>query len=179
MEKKRRGRPTKAPEGNVRVMLGLRVTADIKRRLDGAAAASGRSQSQEAELRIERSFEGEDAFTRALGGPELRAHAIGMIAAFAAGGQAAAPKRSPAAWLRDQESYRGAFLRVIDALLAGMPKLTVAEADHLRLAFTQKLGSALMSAGILKFDFGDGRGPMASGFVEAGEAARKPDDEAA
>jgi TraY domain len=134
MEKKRLGRPTKAPEGNERVMLGLRVTADIKRRLDAAAAASGRSQSQEAELRIERSFEGEDAFTRALGGPELRAHIMGMIGAFTAGGQAAAPRRSPAAWLRD------------GALLAGMPKLTAAEADHLRQRFHSKLGSALMSA---------------------------------
>jgi hypothetical protein len=39
------------------VSLGLRVTAELKRKLDEAAANSGRSQSQEAELRLERSFE--------------------------------------------------------------------------------------------------------------------------
>jgi hypothetical protein len=33
------------------------VTPDIKRKLDAAAKSSGRSQSQEAELRIEQSFE--------------------------------------------------------------------------------------------------------------------------
>lgn len=58
---KRMGRPTRAPKpGERRVSLGLRVTADIKRKLDEAAVASGRSQSQEAELRIERSFEHDD-----------------------------------------------------------------------------------------------------------------------
>jgi hypothetical protein len=54
---KRMGRPTKAPKADERVSLGLRVTADIKRRLDEAAERSGRSQSQEAEFRLERSFE--------------------------------------------------------------------------------------------------------------------------
>lgn len=39
-----------------RVPLGLRVTADLKRKLDAAAEASGRSQSQEAEFRLENSF---------------------------------------------------------------------------------------------------------------------------
>lgn len=59
MEKKRArmGRPTKPPSPGERVSLGLRVTADIKRKLDEAAEQSGRSQSQEAELRLERSFE--------------------------------------------------------------------------------------------------------------------------
>jgi hypothetical protein len=53
---KRRGRPTKKPNEGERVSLGLRVTAELKRQLDAAAAASGRSQSQEAEFRIESSF---------------------------------------------------------------------------------------------------------------------------
>jgi hypothetical protein len=42
------------------VPLGLRVTLETKRRLDDAAVASGRSQSQEAELRLEHSFDRED-----------------------------------------------------------------------------------------------------------------------
>ena len=53
---KRIGRPTKAPKAGDRVSLGLRVTAEIKSRLDAAAMISGRSQSQEAELRLEQSF---------------------------------------------------------------------------------------------------------------------------
>ena len=58
MEKKRKriGRPPKAPVAGERVSLGLRVTADIKRKLDEAATDTGRSQSQEAELRLEQSF---------------------------------------------------------------------------------------------------------------------------
>lgn len=54
---RKRGRPTKAPQTEGRVSLGLRVSAEIKRRLDAAAEVSGRSQSQEAEFRLERSFE--------------------------------------------------------------------------------------------------------------------------
>ncbi len=65
--KKRIGRPTRPARPGARVSLGLRVTAEIKQRLDDAAERSGRSQSQEAEMRLERSFEGEDR----LGGPEL------------------------------------------------------------------------------------------------------------
>ncbi len=53
---KRVGRPKKAPTSGERVSLGLRVTAEIKTRLDQAAESAGRSQSQEAELRLERSF---------------------------------------------------------------------------------------------------------------------------
>jgi hypothetical protein len=52
------GRPRqRAPVAGERVSLGLRVTAELKLRLDSAAAAAGRSQSQEAELRLEQSFE--------------------------------------------------------------------------------------------------------------------------
>jgi predicted transcriptional regulator len=40
-------------------MLGLRVSPDIKRKLDDAAVKSGRSQSQETELRLQQSFDAE------------------------------------------------------------------------------------------------------------------------
>ena len=62
-EAKRIGRPLKAPHRGKKVALGLKVTADIKRRLDLAARASGRTQSQEAEHRIELSYQ----YERALG----------------------------------------------------------------------------------------------------------------
>jgi len=62
------GRPRKTPmphEG-ARVHLGFRVTPELKRRLEEMATRTGRSQSQEAERRLEMSFEWE----RALGGFE-------------------------------------------------------------------------------------------------------------
>lgn len=63
---KKRGRPTKTAIPGDRASLGLRVTADLKSRLEQAAEASGRSQSQEAELRLERSFEKEDLLPEVL-----------------------------------------------------------------------------------------------------------------
>jgi hypothetical protein len=51
------GRPrSREPAPGERVSLGLRVTPELKQELDQAAAKSGRSQSQEAELRLENSF---------------------------------------------------------------------------------------------------------------------------
>ena len=63
-QKRRAGRPTKPPKSGDRVSLGLRVTADVKARLDAVAGANGRSQSQEAELRLEQSFKDEDLVAR-------------------------------------------------------------------------------------------------------------------
>ena len=51
--KRRRGRPTLGK----RMPLGLRVTPETKRQLDAAAKQTGRSLSQEAEFRLDRSFE--------------------------------------------------------------------------------------------------------------------------
>lgn len=56
---KRTGRPTKTPKPATRVSLGLKVTPDIKMQIDAAARASGRTQSQEAEMRLEQSFRDE------------------------------------------------------------------------------------------------------------------------
>jgi predicted transcriptional regulator len=44
----------------------LRVTPELKQRLDAAAEASGRSQSQEAEFRLERSFDRTDLLAEVL-----------------------------------------------------------------------------------------------------------------
>jgi hypothetical protein len=56
-KKKRIGRPTKPPAPGERVPLGLRVTPEMKGRLEAAAQQNGRSLSQEAELRLERSLD--------------------------------------------------------------------------------------------------------------------------
>jgi hypothetical protein len=59
-DRKRRGRPTKPATEGKRVSLGLKVTPQTKARLDEAARLHGRTQSQEAEYRLERSFLSED-----------------------------------------------------------------------------------------------------------------------
>src|SRR5690349_20653663 len=58
--RKHTGRPTKPAEAGKPVSLGLKVTAGLKSRLDAAARQSGRTQSKEAELRLEQSFHDED-----------------------------------------------------------------------------------------------------------------------
>jgi hypothetical protein len=73
-EKKRIGRPAKPAVPGQRHSLGLKVTGEMKQRLEDAARASGRTQSQEAELRIEMSFRDEQLFQQAgerFYGPEL------------------------------------------------------------------------------------------------------------
>jgi hypothetical protein len=70
----RRGRPTKQPKSGEKASLGLKVTAEIKRRLEASARLSGRTQSQEAEWRLERSFDRQDLlseFLEASYGPQV------------------------------------------------------------------------------------------------------------
>jgi hypothetical protein len=57
MSPKRIGRPTREAKPGERVTLGLRVTADMKNRIEEQATKNGRSLSQEAEMRLERSFD--------------------------------------------------------------------------------------------------------------------------
>lgn len=56
VSKKFGGRPKREPKPGERVQLSFRITPEIKKRLDEAAEHSGRSQSQEAEFRLELSF---------------------------------------------------------------------------------------------------------------------------
>ena len=53
-------------EPGERFQLGVRVTAELKRKLDAAAEQSGRSQSQEAELRLEHTFDRQDLLSEVL-----------------------------------------------------------------------------------------------------------------
>jgi predicted transcriptional regulator len=56
-EAKRIGRPMKkAARGEKRASLGLKVRIEVKKRIDEAAKASGRTQSQEAEALIEQAL---------------------------------------------------------------------------------------------------------------------------
>lgn len=113
--KKRLGRPPKAPTPGKRVALGLKVTSEIKQRLDEEARKSGRTQSQQAELMIERSF----AEERGFGSPEMRRLAYLMATAFAAAGQRDAAGKSD--WIADPYTYSAGVAGVLDALLIGFP----------------------------------------------------------
>jgi hypothetical protein len=60
---RRLGRPMKPPPPKgKRVSLGLKVTSEVKRHIDQAARASGRTQSQEAENLIERALQFDRVF---------------------------------------------------------------------------------------------------------------------
>ena len=63
---RRRGRLPYAPRAGERMSLGLKVTPEIKNQLDSAAKANGRTQSQEAEARIEQSFRNESFLEQAM-----------------------------------------------------------------------------------------------------------------
>ena len=52
--------PKRDPRPGERFTIATRVRPELKRRLDAAAAESGRSQAQETELRLERSFDRTD-----------------------------------------------------------------------------------------------------------------------
>ena len=112
---KRLGRPLKAPTPGKRVALGLKVTSEIKQRLDEEARKSGRTQSQQAELMLERSFTQEDAF----GGAATRQIAYLMAAAFAIAGQRAADGKAD--WTADLPAFVAGAAGVLDTLLTACP----------------------------------------------------------
>ena len=125
-DRKRRGRPTKAPTPGERVPLSLRVTADLKRKIDSAHEMSGRSQSQEAEYRLERSFSLDDAFDD----PALRDLIVRLSVAFDGGGRSAAWSRNVQGdWWRDPHCYRAAMFSVFETLLAQSPDAVLALED--------------------------------------------------
>jgi hypothetical protein len=120
MEQSRRkgGRPpTRQRKAGERVPLGLRVSVDLKNKLDQASLVSGRSQSQEAELRLEQSFMIEDRLLDAWGllyGPSGRdlMRLIGVAIRHA--------PTSNHDWLADSLQYELVAESII-ALLSGKP----------------------------------------------------------
>ncbi|MDH6273536.1 hypothetical protein M2311_003626 [Rhizobium leguminosarum] len=155
-EQKRIGRPIKEAEPGKRVSLGLKVTAAIKSKLDKAAREVGRTQSQEAEVRLERSFEEEAAF----GGPDLKRTLYLVAAHFGTAGQRAAMAAGREdwkedTWVNDPDCYRSAALAAMEALLFAQPSWT---AEDVRLQIEALKGRAmsnLANAGMIKFEFGN------------------------
>jgi hypothetical protein len=109
-DKKRIGRPPKAAPPGKRVALGLKVTSEIKQRLDEEARKNGRTQSQQAELMIERAFQQEKAF----GSGSVAPLAFLMTSSFAV----AAGKSD---WTTDPIAYGNGVAAVLDALLREFP----------------------------------------------------------
>jgi hypothetical protein len=107
---KRGGRPSRKPKAGERVPLGLRVTPDVKLMLDHAAAVSGRSQSQEAELRLEQSFD-------RLGGPRTAA----VLKSLAGLAELETGDRH---WLDDHATFNAvvnSWMRVLERLAPPIP----------------------------------------------------------
>ncbi len=59
---RKRGRPALPPEEGKRHPLNVRTTKELREKLDAAIRQSGRSLTQEIELRLERSFRDEEGF---------------------------------------------------------------------------------------------------------------------
>ena len=84
-EKRGPGRPGRPRSPGERVPTSVRLSTDIKAKLLKAALDSGRSQSQEAELRIEQSFKTKDYLLDALDlayGPEFTALLLTLATAM-------------------------------------------------------------------------------------------------
>jgi hypothetical protein len=120
---KRIGRPTKAGKEGEKSALGVRASAELKQRLIHAAERNGRSLSQEAEMRLERSFSEE----RGWGGPAIQHMAYLMASTFAlAGSRAAHAKQhgdwTPEEWIHEPYCYEAAVAAVMDRLLSERPE---------------------------------------------------------
>jgi hypothetical protein len=114
--KQRLGRPTVAAAPNERASLGLRVTAEAKSRIEEAAIRSGRSISQEVELRVERSFTDDVAFTS----ESMRLWSYLAAREFAQSGRLAARGLAlddpDATWMQDPECLLQASMSLMKML---------------------------------------------------------------
>jgi hypothetical protein len=113
---------TRGSSGGKRHPLNMRTTAEIRDRLEAAAAANGRSLAQEVESRLERSFEQDSR----VGGEAMVGIANLLIGAFVRGGQFGAaasghPDWTPDQWVHDPFCYRSAAYSVGFALNLPLP----------------------------------------------------------
>lgn len=125
----KRGRPTKAAKPGTRASLGLKVTADLKAKLEREAERSGRTQSQEAEARLERSFDRQGLLTEALAlayGDAMAARLLVVAQAMQVAGTIAymgsGHRLDPDRWARDPFSYRQAIVAAMIALWEFRPQ---------------------------------------------------------
>jgi hypothetical protein len=141
---RRGGRPKRKPKPGERVQLGLRVTPALKKNLDAAAEQSGRSQSQETELRLERSFDRQGlisdalelAFGREAGGLGLAVTAVMNVAGRSAAHWKAegtgVPREKRVAWIDDPYAYDQAMRAAIAMLEQARPEGDPAAPEYSR-----------------------------------------------
>jgi DNA end-binding protein Ku len=145
------GRPRqREKKAGERVHLGVLVTREMKKRLETVAQHTGRSQSQEAELRLERSFDRQDLLSEALTlgyGRKLAGiiMALGFVMDGAARSRQMPLDPSEKDWTEDPEAFERAFQAARTLLTAARPqgpspKLT---ASDLGRAFTKNFMEAM------------------------------------
>jgi len=140
-EAKRMGRPLKTAKPGTRVSLGLKVTPETKTRIDEAARRNGRTQSQESEYRLERSFADEAAFPN----EQVRFWAAYMANTFTQAGAHAAREETgedvdATIWMKHADTYRAAVVEVFDALLRQHPG-TAADVERTLSAMAGRAGA--------------------------------------
>ncbi|MFK0688012.1 TraY domain-containing protein [Mesorhizobium sp. IMUNJ 23033] len=147
-DKPKRGRPTKPVEAGERASLGLRVTPSLKDRLEASAAASGRSQSQEAEFRLERSFADDGMFSSS----EMKFWGVFMASTFHKEGAYHAAVRghqnwTDKDWMNDPECRTAATFEVIDSLIKDLVRQPGADLDHIAI-YVEDMKSRLLNNAI-------------------------------
>jgi hypothetical protein len=103
-------RKTQEPEvtQGERIPVSFRVTATLKERLDAAAEQSGRSQAQECELRLEKSFDHQDLLADALAlafGREIAGALLAAGTAMKAAGQWPRRPDRRQKWINDPVAF--------------------------------------------------------------------------
>ena len=132
--KRKRGRPPLPRTEGKRSAIGLRATAELRKRLEEAAKASGRSLSQEAELRLERTFLQEEIEHASFGGPAR--YRLMKWLAFSLGLVEDVTGKS---WEKDRETFKTGLA----AITAILERLTPKKAGGLSDEVAEKLGKQL------------------------------------
>jgi hypothetical protein len=124
-----RGRPTKPGKPGEKTTLSLRMTAELKQRLEDAGSSSGRNLSQEAERRLENSFRDDEILDRALD-LALGRQTAGLVqlltrvvrdAGTHAGFMTTQTPDGATNWLSDPYAFKQASIAITTALEALQP----------------------------------------------------------
>jgi hypothetical protein len=126
----RRGRPTKTAKPGTRASLGLKVTPALKARIEEEAAKNGRTQSQEAEARLERSFDRADLLSDAMSlayGPQTAGLLMVIGRAMTDAGRFSSFLSSPENlgaddWIKDPYGFEQARLAIETVMEAFRPR---------------------------------------------------------
>lgn len=167
MVKRGRGRPTIGK----RVSLGLRVTPEMKKKLDAAAEANGRSQSQEAELRLARSFDRVDLLGEVLAlafGERLAGLLIMLGIVMADQGRRITDRKRD--WTSDSVAYDAAVFAAMRLLDCGRPdgsKASVSDYDIAGQEVEELIQKLALHDGRASDDVNDvvGYGPRADAII--------------